>query len=126
VFIPAVLIIALLMSACNKQLPRLPAVYTYNPGAVFTTNIKDEDPRRVVKCSIIFEVLDEKAVAELADYNFAIRNAVISVLGELTSYELTIGKDLEDISKRLVIKANEAIYGPDLIIGAYFTDFALA
>jgi len=124
----SVLIFAMLTSACNntQQLPRLATPYTYNPGAGFQTNIKDEDPRRTIRCSVIFEVIDEDAVTELADHNFVIRNAVLIVLGELTREELTVNRDLQEISQRLVDQVNDAIRSNiNLVVGAYFTEFVL-
>ena len=124
VVISAVLIIAFFLSACGEA--RLPAVYTYNPGAAFTTNINDEDPRRQLRTAIIFEVIDDAAAAELSEYNFVIRNAVITVLSSLTLEELTTNKDIQGISDRLVEQINEAIISHiDLVIGAYFTEFTL-
>jgi len=128
-FVPAVLIVVLILSACGgtEAAPRVPSTYIFNPGAVFTTNINDDDPRRVIRCSIIFEVVDEAAIEELAGYNAAIRNAVLIVLGQLTMEEVTTGKDLQEISQRLVEQVNDAIYSYiDLVIGAYFTEFVLA
>ena len=122
----AVLMVASLASACNKTdpAPRLPTSFSYNPGANFQTNINDEDPRRVVRCSVVFSVVDEEAITELAEYNYVIRNAVLIVLGELTLVELKEHRDLADIAQRMVDKVNEAINGNlDLVTGAYFTEF---
>jgi len=117
----------MLVAACDSAPPRLPTTYTYNPGAAFTTNISDPDPRRVVKCIVIFEVYDEAAVTELADHNYVIRNAVLSVLGELTLEELTLNRDLQDIAERMVERVNEAIISHyELIVAAFFTDFVLS
>ena len=123
-----VLLIAMfLLSACNSVPPRMPVVYTYNPGAPFSTNFNfAEDPRRQVKCAVIFEVVDETAIEELTEHNFIIRNAVLSVLGELTWLEMTTERDLDDIAHRLVTRVNADLNSNiDLIIGAYFTEFAL-
>jgi len=125
-----VLALAMLASACAgevEQKPRLTATYTYNPGAQFQTNVSDADPRRVVRCSIVFEVIDEAAIEELFEYNYTIRNAVLIVLGKLTMDELTEGRDLVDISQKLVDQVNEAINSNyPLVLGAYFTDFLIA
>ena len=126
-FIPALLIVSILLSACNQEAPRLPAVYSHNPGPLFQTNLNDEDHRRVIRCAVMFEVIDERAQEELSGRNFVVRNAVLSVLGELTMDEVTQNKDLEEISERLVERVNEAIgsYIP-LVVGAYFTEFAVS
>jgi len=122
-----VLIAVLLASACNQQGPRLPATYTYNPGPVFVTNINSEDSRRVVKCAVVFEVIDNAAVEELNAHNFAIRNAVLVVLGELTLEEVTTNKDLSVVSQRLVDEVNKTVSSQvDMFTGAYFTEFVLA
>lgn len=125
--VPAILTIALLLSACSSEEARLPAAYSYSPGASFATNINDEDIRRVVRCTVVFEVIDEEATIDLVDYNFIIRDAVLKVLGELTMEELTVDKDLDEIAQRLVDRTNEAIDSKiDFIIGAYFTEFSLS
>ena len=121
-----VLTIVILLSACNQN-ARLPETFTYNPGAAFSTNINNEDPRRVLKCTVVFEVIDDAAATELSNFNFVVRNAVITVLGELTIEELTTNRNIQDISQRLVDRVNEAIPSyVDLIVGAYFTEFLLA
>jgi len=122
-----VLITATLLSACAAKEVRLPAPYTYSPGAAFTANICNEEPRRVIKCVVMFEVIDEAAVTELTAYNFAIRNAVLIALGELTLEELTTDRDLKVIAESLVTQVNECLGSRiDLIIGAYFTEFLLS
>jgi len=126
--IPAILTIAMLLSACDGEPShRLPETFTFNPGANFTTNINDSDPRRVIRCAVIFQVVDEAAVTELSGYTPVIRNAVLVVLGELTLREVTVDKDLHAIAQRIVDQANESLYGNvNLIVGAYFTEFVLA
>jgi flagellar basal body-associated protein FliL len=115
-----------MLSACNKE-ARLPTVYTYDPGPAFESNINDENMRRVLKCAIIFEVIDDKASAELEEHNSTIRNSILVVLGGLTLEELTTGKDLNEISQRIVNQVNEAVGSRvNLILGAYFTEFKLS
>ena len=77
-----------------------------------------------MRCSIIFQVVDEEAVTDLETYNPNIRNAVLIVLGELTQAELTTERDLDAIALRIVEKVNEAINSNiTMITGAYFTEF---
>ena len=122
----AILVIAFLFSACTAEAPRLPTVFTYNPGSAFTTNVNDDDPRRLIKCAVVFEVIDEAASEDLVAFNFKIRNAVITVLSGLTVDDLTTNRDLQAISQQLVDKVNEAIYGQvNLVVGAYFTEFTV-
>ena len=124
--VTVVLVSILLLSACSND-ARLPTTFTYSPGAAFSTNIRNEDPRRVLKCSVVFTVIDEAASVELSDYNYAVRNAILIVLSGLTIEELTTNKDLQDISRRLVEQVNEAIPSHiDLVVEAYFVDFALS
>ena len=127
VLINIILIGLVLLSSCSAKETRLPKTYIYSPGAAFTANINDVDYRRVVKCTVVFQVSDEAAVTELADYNFTIRNSVITTLGELTMDELTTNRDLSDISQRIVTQVNAALPSySTLIIGAYFTEFTLS
>jgi len=124
--ISIVLIASFLLSACDSPDPRIPVKYTFTPGGPFSTNVNDEDPRRQVRCTIVLEVIDEAAIEELEEYTFIIRNSILSVLGELTIPEITTGRNLENIAERLVERINEDINSHyDLVIGAYFTDFAL-
>lgn len=122
-----VLLAVLLLAACGDEpLPRLVPIPTYDPGPAFSTNFNYEDPRRQVKCSVVFEVVDEQAVEELAQHNFKIRNSILSVLGELTLEEITTERDLNAIAARIVERANIDLNAShDLIVGAYFTDFAI-
>ena len=118
--------VLMLLSACDAPAARIPDSYTFVPGPAFATNINDVDPRRQVRCSIIFEVVDEAAIIELTDHVYVVRDAVIKELGKLTMDELTTEKDLEDIAERLVFSVNDALKSNiDLIIGVYFTDFSV-
>jgi len=126
-FILAVLFSAALLAACDAPVPRIPVTHTFVPGGAFSTNFNDEDPRRQVRCTVIFEVIDEAAIAELTESTYIVRDAVLKVLGTLTMDELTINKDLDEIAGRLVEQVNEALGSHiDLIVGAYFTEFAIA
>ena len=127
-FLSFILIAMTLLSACGgNEAPRLPAIYTYNPGAVFASNIDDPEPRRMVKCAVIFEVIDEQAATDLVAYNSVIRNAVLVVLGELTSDELTNNRDLNAIAQRIVAQVNSDLAGRiDIVSAAYFTEFAFS
>ena len=121
-----VLIATFLLSACNVHEPRIQESFYFNPGGPFSTNVNDEDPRRQIRCSIIFEVVDEAAIAELEEVSFIVRSSVLSVLGEITIAETTTQRDLDDIAQRIVERVNadlDADY--DLILQAFFTDFAL-
>ena len=123
----ALLLIASVLSACSGKDARVPKVYTYSPGTAFSTNINDPEPRRVLKCVVLFEVIDEDAVTELTDLNFIIRNACIAELSSLTMEELTTNRNLPDIAERLVNCVNEVIPSNiNLVVRAYFTDFLLS
>ena len=130
--ISIVLIAAFLLSACDAPQPRIATSHYFNPGAPFQTNItvidKDgnPDPRRQVRCALVFEVVDEAAVEELAEVIFVVRNSVLIVIGELTMEEITVNRDLDAIIQRIVDRANEDVNSnAPLIVWAYFTDFAL-
>ena len=131
--IVSVLLVAVfIVSACDSPPPRIPQSHFFNPGGPFQTNISvfdkdgNPDPRRQIRCSIIFEVLDEAAVEELGEVNFIVRNSVLQILGELTVEEITTERNLDDITQRLVDRINEDINSnADLVLWAYFTDIAL-
>jgi flagellar basal body-associated protein FliL len=124
--VSVILIAVFILSACDSPDPRIPIKYTFNPGGQFSTNVNDEDPRRQIRCTIIFEVVDEAAVDELTENSFVVRSAVLSVLAKLTIPEITTNSNLDAIAERLIEKVNEDLQSTyDLVIGAYFTDFAL-
>ena len=124
--ISIILIATFILSACDSPPPRIPEKFFFNPGGPFSTNVNDEDPRRQVRCSVVFEVVDEEAIDELTEVTFIVRNSVIAVLGELTIDEMTTQRDLDNIIERLIVRVNEDVNSAiDLVIGAYFTDFAL-
>jgi len=115
-----------LLVACNDE-SRIPSVHSYSPGGQFSTNINSDDPRRQVRASIVFEVIDEAAVEELTEVNFIIRHTVIRVLGSLTMEDMIPERDLDELATRLVHEVNAALATHfDLIIGVYFTEFYLA
>jgi len=115
------------VTACDSPPLRIPEVITYNPGGQFTTNFNwPQTPRAQIRCAIVFVVLDERAAEELADHNFVIRNAVLSVLGELTIEEITEDRDLNSLAERIVTQVNEDLGSQvELILSAYFTEFGL-
>jgi len=121
----AILIVTLLsLAACNAQEARLPKLHSYNPGTAFTTNLNVDDIKRVVNCSIVFEVIDEAAVEEMTEYNFVVRDAVLKVLGSLTMNEVTQYRDLDAIALRIVEEVNAALGGRvDIVADAYFVTF---
>ena len=124
--VSVVLIAMFLISACEAPEQRIHESHFFSPGGPFTTNVNDDDPRRRIRCSIVFEVVDERAVEELEEITFVIRNSVLAVLGELTIPEITTKRNVDDIAFRLVERINFDIGAPyDLILWAYFTDFAL-
>jgi len=127
-FVALALVALFLLAACEADEPRIIPVATYNPGPQFSTNFNyGEDLRRQVKCTIIFEVVDEAAALELEAFNFAIRNSVLNTLGELTIDEITVERDLVEIGKRIVDRVNADLEATeDLILRAYFTDFSIA
>ena len=126
IIISVVLIATFLISACDSPEPRVPDAYFFSPGGPFSTNVNDEDPRRRIRCSIVFEVVDERAVEELEEVSFIVRSSVLAVLGDLTIPEITTNRNQDDIAQKLVDRINEDLQLPyELFIWAYFTDFAL-
>jgi len=127
VVIPVLLIAVFLVSACDSPEPRIATTHYYQAGGPFATNISDENnPRLQIRCTIVFEVVDERAIEELDEVVFKVRNSVLSVLGELTLEEITVHRDLDEIAQRLVDKINEDLPTTyELFLRAYFTDFAL-
>ena len=132
VVISIVLIAAFIISACDSAPPRISPAYYFSPGGPFQTNItafdRDDnpDPRRQLRCAIVFEVIDEAAIDELTEITFVVRNAVLDVIGQLTMDEVTIHRDLEDLTQRIVDRVNEDINSNiNLVVWAYFTDFAI-
>ena len=122
----AVLAGIFLLAACDSPPPRVLPVHVFNPGVTFTTNFNHDDPRRQIRCAVVFEVLDEAAIEDLDSLNFIVRNAVLVVLGELTMEELTIDRDLDGIAERIVDRVNEDLGLPmNLVLRAYFTEFAI-
>jgi len=124
----SIVLLALFLSACGSEEPpqRLPSRYVFNPGAVFATNINHDDPRRVLRCAVMLEVIDEQASIELVSFDDTIRNAILVVLGELTMAEVTTDKNLDAIAARIVAQVNEALGGHiPLVVGASFTEFVL-
>ncbi|MCL2819598.1 MAG: flagellar basal body-associated FliL family protein [Oscillospiraceae bacterium] len=126
IIIPIILIALFVISACDSPEPRILTSFYYTPGGPFTTNVNDNDPRRRIRCTIVFEVVDERAIEELDEVVFKVRSSVLSVLGELTIPEITTHRDFEDISRRLIERINEDLpTDHDLFKQAYFTEFAL-
>jgi len=132
IVVSIVLIAGFVISACDAPPPRITPAYYFSPGGPFQTNItafdRDDnpDPRRQLRCSIVFEVIDEAAIDELMEINFIVRNAVLQVMGELTMDDVTIHRDLDGLIQRMVDRINEDIDSHvDLVLWGYFTDFAI-
>ena len=132
IVISVVLIAGFVISACDSPPPRIAPAYYFNPGGPFQTNItafdRDDnpDPRRQLRCAIVFEVYDEDAIEELTEVNFIVRNAILQVMGELTMEDITVYRDLDELMERFVERINDDIDShTDLIIWGYFTDFVI-
>jgi len=124
--IPLILIALFVISACDSPEPRILVSHYWTPGGPFSTNVNDDDPRRRIRCTIVFEVVDEAAIAELEEVVFKVRSSVLAVLGELTIPEITTQRDFDDISYRLIERINDDLPTDyDLFKHAYFTDFIL-
>jgi flagellar basal body-associated protein FliL len=114
-----------LLAACDSAPPRVLPVHTLPLGSI-STNFNHDDPRRQINTSIVFEVFDEAAVEELAPLTFIMRNAVLSILAELTLEDITTNRNLDYLGERIVERANNDLgLNIDLIVRAYFTDFAI-
>ena len=132
VVILIVFIAVFVISACDSPPPRIAHAYYYSPGGPFQTNItafdRDDnpDPRRQLRISIVFEVIDEAAIEELGEVNFIVRNAVLQVMGELTMEEITVYRNLDDLIERFVERINEDIQSNiDMVVWGYFTEFSI-
>ena len=126
IILPILLSALFLITACNTPDSRVPTSHYYSPGGPFSTNVNDADPRRQIRCTIVFEVIDAQAVEELEDVTFKVRSSVLGVLGELTIADITTHRNLEAISQLLVDRINEELPTTiDLFVRAYFTDFVL-
>ena len=132
--IVSILLVAVfIVSACDSPPQRIPQAYYFSPGGPFQTNIiifdnnDNPDLRRQVRCSIVFEVIDEAAIEELTEVNFIIRNAVLQVLGDLRIDDVAgNNRDLDTIIERIVDRVNEDLGSNiPMIVWAYFTDFAI-
>ena len=131
--ISILLVATFIISACDSPPQRIPQSYFFSPGGPFQTNITifdnndNPDLRRQVRCSLVFEVIDENAIEELTEVNFIIRNAVLQVLGDLRIEDVAGDhRDLDTIIERIVDRVNEDLGSNiPLIVWAYFTDFAI-
>jgi len=127
IVISVILIAMFVISACDSPEPRIATTHYYSAGGPFSTNINDaENPRLQIRCSIVFEVIDEQAIAELDQVVFKVRSSVLAVLGELTIADITTHRDFDSLSERLIDRLNEDIPSTyELFLRAYFTDFSL-
>ena len=76
---------------------------------------------------LVFEVLDEDAIAELETHNHVVRNAVLTELGYLTMPEITTNRNLDALGERIVNRVNEDLgTNIPLVLGVYFTEFGIA
>lgn len=128
------LMLIMALSACKKEEDpnAKPTVYAYPTGDAFVTNIVGS--KKMLKCSVSFEVTDEKFATAAADTNAIVRNAVIKVLVLLTEDEVlgrtgsvedgtaAVSADLDAIEQKLTDAANEALE-TDVFYSAIITEF---
>jgi len=127
IIMSVILIAVFLVSACDSPEPRIATTHYFTAGGPFSTNINDADnPRLQIRCTIVFEVIDEQAIEELDQVVFKVRSSVLSVLGELTIADITTNRNFDRLSDRLIDRLNEDIPSSySLFERAYFTDFSL-
>ncbi|MFW6162399.1 MAG: flagellar basal body-associated FliL family protein [Planctomycetota bacterium] len=88
-------------------------------------NLKDEQGRRVLKATMVFEVKDEKAKAAVGERMTEIRHRLIALLSDKRLDEVE-GKEQKDLLLRLIrMTANECVGIPDAILHVYFTQFII-
>ena len=127
-----VILAAILLSACDAPESRIAHSYTFNPGAAFQTNFNIGDdpqnnPRWQIRVMLVFEVLDENAIAELEAHNHVVRNAVLAELGNLTMPEITTHRNLDELGERIVHRVNQDLgTNIPLVLDVYFTEFGIA
>ncbi|MCL2084220.1 MAG: flagellar basal body-associated FliL family protein [Oscillospiraceae bacterium] len=118
-------LMAALMAACGGDVEV--KLFAYDPGEAFVTNFAEPDAKKMLKCAVMFEITDQKAVESLVERNYIIRDAVIKELSRLTTEDATVYKDLDALGVRLVEAVNAALGLPDPIFhGAYFSEFTVA
>lgn len=109
------------LSACNKEdTGGKPTVYPYATGDAFVTNLVGS--KKMLKCSVSFEVTDKKFADAVADTQASVRNAVIKVLVQLTESEVLENVDLSAIEQRLTEAANTTL-DTEVFYSAIITEF---
>lgn len=113
-----------LFAACSKETgDEPPTLYAFDTGDAFTTNIKDS--KKMLKCQVVFQLNDEKAVTEFTEQNYIVRDAVNKVLLGLTEDEVLNNADLDALGAKLTEAANAAL-NTTHFYSAKFTTFVAA
>lgn len=117
------LILTLGLASCAKDPSAKPKVYTYSVGDPFVTNLKDS--KKMLKCSVVFEVTKKSIADKSSDTNYMIRNAVNTMLLQLTEADVLNITDTKLIEQKMTDVANEAME-TDVFYSAKITDFTAA
>lgn len=113
-------IMTLGLVSCTKDPLAKPKVYAYSVGDPFVTNLKDS--KKMLKCSVVFEVTKKSIADKSSDTNYIVRNAVNTMLLQLTESDVLNITDTKIIEQKMTDVANEAME-TDVFYSAKITDF---
>ncbi len=139
-FIIAVICLALLIPAMasaekkrlvvgGKKKTEAPAAADKMEGSTITLQqfdipLADEDADHSVKLVIALEFADEASAAQFAPKKAAVRDSVLSTVGVKKHSELKKVPDRMALRDVLKTKINE-IFGAEIVLKVYFSDFVL-
>ena len=85
-------------------------------------NLFDPSGRRYLQIRLSFEVSDKKAEEEVKKQEAKLKDAIIAILSGKTVEEVLVPDAKEKIKKEILAKCRE-LFGEDLIINVYLTQY---
>lgn len=123
IIISACVLLTMGLSSCSKDPSAKPKVYAYKVGDKFTTNLKDS--KKMLVCSVVFQVTKKSVADKSTDTNYIVRNAVSTILLHLTEEDALDSTDLKAIEQDMTDAANEAM-DTDVFYSAKITDWTVS
>jgi len=97
-------------------------VIGYNTGSEFITTLKNSN--RVIKTDIVIEVQNKKDERKLSEYNYRVRDCILTILGNIAEEEIK-REDFKDELKAQIKDALQEMLEIDSIKGIYFNEFVI-
>lgn len=97
-------------------------VIGYNTGSPFITTLRNS--KRIIRADIVIEVQDKKDEKILNDFNYRVRDCILTILGNISEDDIN-SEDFKDNLKVKIKNTLQDMLETVNIKGVYFNEFVI-